>query len=357
MGNYKEAYSQLHKETFVRSGYMLALPLCFPGASTSIEWGESKINALTISPDHNIYGVTDGEKSHLFVAMTRGVTGFCFDMGIVPDHGRSTSVVCSNKAVFICNGSNLYSHAFQPVPFDCIQEWEMIRSPFEDLSLNINSDPIIHAIGTADRTKLIGVTMSELFVVDIDNKPGKLFHTEDLQTRAETKILLASDNNIYGVDSKAGLWRFDPDTFNLKKDICAFNRGNSPVTMCTLHSNPAILVGIDDELFKVEPCSGRNVSLGKVMAGPITTMAATFDSRVFGTAGKEIERMFAYNTTSGSINDIGVCVSIFGTRRYGYNFREAVTGSQGEIFFGEHDCGGHLWVYFPSIQKNRMKIN
>jgi len=44
-------------------------------------------------------------------------------------------------------------------------------------------------------------------------------------------------------------------------------------------------------------------------------------------------------------------MSVLTVRRYGYNFADAVTGSQGEIFFGEHDRDGYLWLYLPSVEE------
>ena len=35
-------------------------------------------------------------------------------------------------------------------------------------------------------------------------------------------------------------------------------------------------------------------------------------------------------------------------------FGDAVTGRDGQIFFGEDDDLGHLWIYFPSIQRSTV---
>ena len=59
--------------------------------------------------------------------------------------------------------------------------------------------------------------------------------------------------------------------------------------------------------------------------------------------------MFCYDP-GAEIADLGVAVSLFERRRYGYVFGDAVMGRDGEIIFGENDDGGHLWLYFPRIQ-------
>jgi hypothetical protein len=43
-------------------------------------------------------------------------------------------------------------------------------------------------------------------------------------------------------------------------------------------------------------------------------------------------------------------VSVIERRRYGFIFSDAAIGRDGEIYFGEDDNLGHLWLYFPKIE-------
>jgi hypothetical protein len=61
-------------------------------------------------------------------------------------------------------------------------------------------------------------------------------------------------------------------------------------------------------------------------------------------------KMFCYHPGARAITNLGVAVSVLERRRYGYVFGDAVTGRDGQVFFGEADDLGHLWLYFPSIQ-------
>ena len=47
---------------------------------------------------------------------------------------------------------------------------------------------------------------------------------------------------------------------------------------------------------------------------------------------------------------VGCAVSVLERRRYGYQFADAVVGRDGQLYFGEDDDLGHLWIYFPSIR-------
>jgi hypothetical protein len=79
------------------------------------------------------------------------------------------------------------------------------------------------------------------------------------------------------------------------------------------------------------------------------------DGRLFGFCGNEMANLFCCDTVSGSVSNLGVAASVFEHRRYAYQFGDAVVGSQGEIVFGEDDNDGHLWLYFPKI--NRVTRN
>lgn len=93
--------------------------------------------------------------------------------------------------------------------------------------------------------------------------------------------------------------------------------------------------------------------LGRIPLTPVGPMAVTLDGRLFGSCGEGIGQLFCYNPYSGQIKMLGVAVSVIERRRYGYAFGDAVTGRYGQIFFGEKDDGGHLWIYFPSILPRR----
>ena len=79
-------------------------------------------------------------------------------------------------------------------------------------------------------------------------------------------------------------------------------------------------------------------------------MAATLDGRLFGWCGDEISRLFCFDPARREIRDLGIAVSVIERRRYGYVFGAAAVGRDGQIFFGEDDDLGHLWIYFPKIQ-------
>jgi hypothetical protein len=82
-------------------------------------------------------------------------------------------------------------------------------------------------------------------------------------------------------------------------------------------------------------------------------MAATLDGRLFGWCGEGIARMFCHDPAAGELRDVGCGVSVLQRRRYGYQFAAAAVGRDGQLYFGEDDDLGHLWLYFPRILSRR----
>ena len=89
--------------------------------------------------------------------------------------------------------------------------------------------------------------------------------------------------------------------------------------------------------------------VGQTLLAPVGPMAVTHDGRVFGFCGADMAKMFCHDPRSGKTTNLGVAVSVLERRRYGYVFGDAVTGRDGQVFFGEDDDLGHLWMYFPRI--------
>ncbi|GAF87014.1 unnamed protein product, partial [marine sediment metagenome] len=117
----REDWAGMHHACFIRSGKMLALPLCFPGVSTPIPADESQVTALAVTGDADIYGGTSGRRAHLFGTMLRGVTGFTLDLGPVEDADQCVAVVCGREKLFACvngrQGGRVVSHEYIETPF------------------------------------------------------------------------------------------------------------------------------------------------------------------------------------------------------------------------------------------------
>jgi hypothetical protein len=343
--------------TFMKEGTMVAFPTCFPGASLPIVADESRITALDITPDGIVYGGTSGRLTHLIVGMFHGVTGMVFDMGTVEGANQCPAIACGKGKFVACvngpRGGRIVTAGLQGLPFDLIQEWGFGRQAFQDLGEVVKGEPIVHAVIDPARSRLVGTTTGHLFAVDVD---GSKIQVVD-QIKGTGRVAFGSKGNVYGLDDDDCLWRYEPQSGKVSRKAIRLPQGTwgkAALTWARNHQTGMLyLADADGTLFGFSEEQGFGPRLGRTLLAPVGPMAVTHDGRVFGFCGAEMAKMFCYNPHRGEVTNLGVAVSILERRRYGYVFGDAVTGRDGQVFFGEDDDMGHLWIYFPKVQGMR----
>ncbi len=339
--------------TFVRQGTMIAFPAGFPGAAIPIPSDESHITALDVTPEGIVYGGTSGRRAHIFVGMFHGVTGMIFDLQAVEGASRCAAVCCGKTKLLAAvngpDGGRILLTKIQPLPYDLIQEWGFKRPPFEDLGEAVAGEPVVHAVADASRERVVGITTRHIFAVDLETSKGLVIG----EVSGVGRLGVGSRGGIFGLEGTTHLWRFNPQTQTLERRAIALPKGSwgksSPVWARDARHGVLYTADDDGNLFSLDEARGFSRSLGKTPLAPVGAMAVTLDGRVFGFCGSEIANLFCYDPARGDVSNLGVAVSVFERRRYGYVFGDAVAGRDGEIIFGEDDDLGHLWLYFPRI--------
>ena len=340
--------------TFVKEGTLVAFPLCFPGCSVPIVADESHITALDVAANWMVYGGTSGRLSHLFVGMFHGATGMVLDLGAVEGANECTAMCCG-KSQFVAfvngpRGGRAICRKLQGLPFDLLQEWGFGREPYHAIGEVVPGERVVHAVPTADRLLAVGVTEHHLFTVDIEECKVDVIAKLD----GAGRLAVGSKGNVFGPDKAKTLWRFDPVKKALTRKAVPLPEGSWRGTPSRWAKDPAdgTLYTADAKgtLFSFTEKRGFSKPLGRTKFTPVGPMAVTLDGRLFGICGEGICRMFGL-TPGGEVADIGCLVSVLERRRYGYEFGAAALGRDGQVYFGENDDLGHLWIYFPKIQK------
>ena len=342
--------------TFVKEGTLVAFPLCFPGCSTPIAADESHITALDVGPNWMVYGGTSGRQAHAFVGMFHGATGMVFDLGAVEGATDCAAICCGTKRfVAFVNGpagGRAVARNLQGLPFDLLQEWGFSRQPLDDLGEMAKGERILHAVATPDRSLAVGVTENHLFTCHLDE--GKCAAIRKVPGAG--RLAVGSKGSVFGLDEGNTLWRFSPKSGRLSRRAVALPEGTwgarllwarDPVNG-TLYTADA-----EGRLFSFREGKGFSEPLGRTKFAPVGPMAVTLDGRLFGSCGDGISRFFAYNPATRELAELGCAVSVIERRRYGYEFGDAALGRDGQLYFGEDDDLGHLWIYFPRIQRRK----
>ncbi len=348
----RELSEQIVHGAFVTEGTMVAFPPCFPGVTLPVPADECHITALDVAANGVVYAGTSGYLAHLLVGMFHGVTGVVLDMGAVEGANQTAAICCGRDAVVAAvngpAGGRLVMRELQELPFDLIQEWHIRRTPYRLLGEVVAGERILHAICDATKRKMIGVTDAHLFTLDMEL--GRVDVVGEVHARA--RLALSAGNVVLGMDENATLWAFDVERGTLSRGAFALPDGDwsVPALMWARDPRSATLYTADAQgrLYSFAVDQGF-VLKGKVPVAPIGPMAVTLDGRLFGTMGEGMSKLFCYDPGRERVTSLGVAVSVFERRRYGYAFGDAAVGRDGEIVWGEDDDLGHLWLYFPRV--------
>jgi len=348
--------SLLH-QGYVTEGQMVALALGFRGMCMPIPADEAYVTALCIDKRQVVYGGTGGRKAHLFAAMTFGLTGIAVDMGVLQEEARVTSVmVAEDGRVFATTAPGaplpipdppgyppagegaLYVHEAQPLPgIAC--------------AVMTNGDQIV---GIGERT-------GTLFSYDVEKKEVMLHGPVDEHGLFSRTLVVARNGDVYGTGALGVLWRLRPHGGDLQKlDLripsVAGREVRNQADSFALDRRSGLIYGggtADGVLFVFDPREESVRAIGKPTCyRGARGLAVTNDGRLFGMSGRrgDIAHLFCYEPRTHELRDLGLVASVLEERAFGYEFSCAVAGRDGQIFFGERDRGGHLWLYCPAVK-------
>ena len=348
----KEKVDEIVHGVFVMEGTMVAIPTHFPGTTAPIPRDEGRITALDSAEDGSIYGGTSGRAAHVFVGMFHGVTGMVFDLGSFPDADNCPAICCADgKVVAAVNGKGggrLVSRDYQPLPFDLLQEWGFSRIHFDEIGTPAPGEPIVDARAVPSGKTILCSTETGLHLARVAG--GGIEGVGKIPGRG--RIGLGSKGGLFGSGDGLSLWRFD-EKEGLDENWCKLpGKGwENGVSIWARNPVTGLQYAADSSgrLFSFDEENGFSKELGRTDLAPIGAMAVTFDGRLFGSCGDGISRLFTYDPANGRVADLGIAVSLFERRRYGYQFGAATVGRDGEIVFGENDDLGHVWLYFPKV--------
>jgi len=358
-----------HHRSFTQEGAMVAMPLAFPGITTPIPADECAIISLGMDSTRMVFGGTTGRAAHVFAAMTRGVTGIVHDLGAIPGATACTAVMpAPDRTIFLAAsgsfGGKLYSHPPVPWPYDCFQEWGFSRPGYTEKAHVFQDEGIACALFDDLRKTIYGISdrTGTFFAAETDHEEWevRLFGRVDAVQRFSRVLVHDLEGNIWGTACNGSLWRFSPEDERLVDlDLwipCSAGREiHNRAEAFALDPVTGIIYGSgssDGFLFAFDPKEQKVKSLGKPGVSPtIRALTVGNDGRLFGMCGgdDDIAHLFVYDPADGTLRDIGTPVSLYGARTYGYVFASALTGKDGELFFGQAERMSHIWQYFPAI--------
>ncbi len=372
--------SLLH-QGYVTEGQMVAMALGFRGMCMPIPADEAYVTALCIDERQVVYGGTGGRQAHLFAAMTFGLTGVAIDMGVLQEDARVTStMVAKDGRVYATTAPGaplpmpdppgyppagegaLYVHEPEHLPADLIHEWHIFKTPAEKLCVPLEDEGIACAVMAGDdRIVGIGERTGTLFRYHIERKEVEVLGPVDDHGLFSRTLVVTRNGDVYGTGALGALWCLTtyshaPRKLSLRIPSVAGREMRNQADSFALDPRTGLIYGggtADGVLFVIDPQKYTVRSLGKPTCyRGARGLAVTNDGRLFGMSGRrgDIAHLFCYDPRTPELRDLGLVASVLEERAFGYEFSCAVAGRDGQIFFGEHDRGGHLWLYCPAVK-------
>jgi hypothetical protein len=374
------ALHQKKRGTFVSEGTFLCRRLRYNSQYLSLPDGSSAITSMAAAEDGVIYGATSGECVHVFaynprppfdtvalLAKLDGETDCRRAMVWEREGAVLVGTRCTGAPSKGWPGGALYRITGMPFYFDAVQEWPRGFGESEKLCVPVQGEGIAALVIDRARGRVYGLSdkTAVLFSYDLESKKVKKYGSMDPLWHFSENLLLAPSGDVLTTAAGNRLVRFDAITEKitlLDATVPTFP-GRSLYARIDSHvwdpRSRVFYIGdkADGLLYTLNPETLETRLIGKPTDRiRVRAMAAAHDGRVFGIAGAEgdIAQMFVYEPGEQQVRNLGIPMATVEERHYGFEFDSAVTGRDGQIYFGESEWTSHLFVYFPSQPAPRV---
>ena len=365
-------------KSFVGRGYMMCKELGFHGINRPIPADESRITSLAVGGRGRIWGATSGERVHVFLYCRRPSEDLVMDVGVIPGakQARGTVVAWTHHTCFVGASpapGKIYKCSHRGAG-GCIQEWVHGYGTITEFAAPVPDEGIACLVGDKNRGCLYGLTdrTGTFFIVEVEDggkdvglkaKEVKIIGEVDEIRNFSRTLIVANDGTVYGAGAVGRLFSYDPlctpaiRRLDVSIPAIAGKHMYARVDSWAVDPFTGLIYGgtaHDGLLFQFDSSRMKMKSLGKPTSETrIRAITVGNGGTVYGVSGEEnsLGHFFAYDPAEGSLDDLGIPIAMTEIRRYGYEFDAAVTGPDGEIYLGESDRGGCLFIHFPAIPK------
>lgn len=383
------------KSAFVQEGHFEVRALGAKEFTRPIPPGEAGICALLSHSNGRIYGGTKGSRAHLFFYNPAPDADAVADLGVLPGMTGVTAMVeMADQSVAVAAGDGsgrgkiFYYRPCEVLlrdrDFTGMGVREIFDFPAEDQMFFSTVDPC-HSGGEVVES---GLPVPDESIADlataggrlwmIGGESGRIYSVDPGGAEPELEMVFRLDPNgnfsrrfgrdaagnllaagLYGrlfrLDAERGVWIDSGSCAPALKGRELYNR----VTAFTLEPRSGVVYGgtIDGIIFRIDPESGRVVSLGKPTDQSNVVALAATGGRIYALLGLESDcaRLGVYAPEDGEMRDLG-CILARSERPWnGYNFGAMIRGRGGVLFMGECDRISHLFIYYPPVEReNRL---
>ena len=334
-------------QRFVQEGLFLAIPTGVPGWCAPLPPDECRITRLTQGP-RCIYGVTAAPNPHVLAADYHGSVCYVRSLGPITDANSLTGVVVTvdeqgRDRLFVAANTSagcLLMSTINHATDDVIQEPSFWSPPCKQVVPPLQETARDLCILGSDK---IAVLMDH--GVHIADLKADAWTTTDAPAPAEPRrFLFTEKDQAWYADAESRIWQLT----ELEARRTALKLPGKLQTIGGARNPDAVpVVTADGTILLLDLVSGSSKPAGHSPLPRVQILCIVPDGRIFGLCGDGIGAFFCIDPQTSQCIILGAVVATVGTRRYGFVFSCAIPGLDGEVILGEHDRGGHLWLYYP----------
>ena len=358
---------------FVDEGTVVLRDLGLEGMIPPIPDGESAVTALVLARNGNVYGLTCGSRSHLFVYHDAPVEDGVLRLGAIAENAGSGSLACTRRGVLYgiaCSSpgegvsdAETVMFRYDPSADSMSGETSMSVGTPEILPCPFAGKQVADLVIDASRDVLYGLSLPDrvFFSYEVDAD-----HYTELGEIAgavvSKKLCVTDDGAVYGAAEEGVVFRFDPAGKRLEMTAMQVPCGKgkayvNEVSAWSFDARTRTIYGgtlNDGFLFKLALEDQRVICLGKpIEQRPIRCLTVGRDGLVYGVAGEPkagICHLFRYDPDSGDLRDLGIPRATITQSWVAHEIDAICCGRNGSIIMGENDRISHLMIYYPPVR-------
>jgi hypothetical protein len=355
-----------HAYVWANRGNLYGFPMHTETAEPTILENESSVAALAPVSTGAVVGLTCGRRAHLFY--------FHFAYGVV-DLGLLSETPVAGGALVRTHGDTVLAgwHAGGSgglARHDAAREMgtgqEDFRPPVGAVHrmATPGAEGVLALAYDRKRGVAYGLTCANR-IISLSDGAARL--RTELRTELTPAPVLAvlPDGRLLGAGQEGRLWEREPGAKRLHVlDAWApcqkGKRYVAGVQSLLVASSGRVYGGTstDGYLFSYNPVSGRLVNLGKPdRQSVIRCLAEGRDGTLYGIVQEPggMAHLFSFDPEAREFEDRGVIGSSFPVQWNAWSIGAMGVGEQGELYLGEDDSIGHLFVYHPPVPARKVQ--
>ena len=351
-----------HAETVasaeIRRGAVYGMGLGYPPPGI-LPAGEAAISALTVSENNVVFGATSGSKAHLFWMPKPFLLA---DLGVIPRVKEVAPTLATDAA------GNLYGASWEKggplFTYDTntggISAYQSFHGPIRTRRAPFRDDGVGALAISGDKTILaaLGERSGRIFLLNLETGRSKKRACVSEAGEAFSSTLSAGSGDWFYLTGKDGelirlskegdverLGRYLP----CRKGKAYVTRGSS---FTWSRAGPLYGGTEDGHLFSYDPASRELISHGRGNDIPdLHCLAEGADGLIYGITGKgkHVSHLVSFNPERAEWADLGLFASYGEYPWTAYQIGAMAAGPDGQLFVGEKDRQGYLFIYHPPL--------